>query len=199
MENLCFYWKKKHLNFRDNDYDILLFNQQWPKTTCLQNGKKSSQCNIRNDAWSIHGIWATKNFPGKHPENCNYYQPFNVKNLWTIKRELVDKWYNILPVKVENFWKWEWKKHGTCFSDLPELNTQLKYFHQGLQWSKNYVIGNILSSSGIIMGKSYSYDAIQTALKDGLNVAPQIYCYKDKVSNFVLFCFLFNRIILFFV
>ncbi|XP_043462281.1 ribonuclease Oy-like [Leptopilina heterotoma] len=165
----------------DNEYDILLFIQQWPITACLQHEKNLKECYFCNNAfWNIHGIWPTKNYPGKSPENCDLYHPFNERHLLSIKKELSCKWYNVFDKKIENFWSWEWQKHGTCAMDLPAMNSQYKYFQQGLLWSKHYVIGNILMSKNIIKGKSYSYKAIQAALTSGLKVTPQVMCHKDK-------------------
>ncbi|XP_043474050.1 ribonuclease Oy-like [Leptopilina heterotoma] len=163
----------------NEDYDILLFSQQWPITTCFQKGKDLRECNIRNYAWSIHGIWPTEDFPGTYPKDCNNHSPLNVRNLKGIHRQLENKWYNILIKNVEHFWSWEWKKHGTCSMNLQALNSQYKYFYQGLEWSKNYEIGSILNRSRIIMGDYYYYREIQTALKNHLNVTTQIICHKE--------------------
>ena len=39
--------------------------------------------------------------------------------------------------------------HGKCATALPTLDTEDKYFGQGLKWIKQYDIKNILSQSGI--------------------------------------------------
>ncbi|XP_043471999.1 ribonuclease Oy-like [Leptopilina heterotoma] len=169
-----------------NDYDFLLFAQQWPLTTCMQNGKQRNQCNIPHNDWTVHGIWPSKNAPARGPEECDRRNQLRVQNLANIRSQLERRWLNVLSNNAEGFWSWEWKKHGTCSLNLPALNSQNKYFNQGLTWNRNYVIGNILNNGGVRPGGSYTLQNIQAALRRGLNnVTPQISCFKSGNRQFL--------------
>ena len=45
---------------------------------------------------------------------------------------LVKYWTNLFADKpMDDFWKHEWIKHGTCAAQLPVLNSEHKYFQKG--------------------------------------------------------------------
>lgn len=105
-------------------------------------------------------------------------------NRWTE----IKGWTSTLTKRQEGaLWRHEWMKHGTCSSTLPSLNTELKYFKQGLDWSKKYQLTDLLKKGGIVPHNSYPtmqyYHTIQTVL--GKN--PFIDCYEDKVCYLIIY------------
>ena len=61
--------------------------------------------------YGIHGLWPQKNATA-YPRNCSGLA-FNTDNFLPLLPKLHQYWHNF-EGKDENFWKHEWRKHGTC-------------------------------------------------------------------------------------
>jgi len=72
-------------------------------------------------------------------------------------------------------------KHGTCSKSLPALDSELKYFKQGLDWSKQYVLSDLLEQGGIKPNGSYPINQIWHTLRTGLGKNPRIDCFIESV------------------
>nr|QHB21553.1 venom ribonuclease 1 [Platymeris rhadamanthus] len=169
-------------DLRSNHFDALIFTQSWPPTSCLQTKQKSRQCRnlANNEIWTIHGIWPTA-WGTNGPSFCDKSHPFSTANIKDLISQLEHQWPTI--EKSSNhigFWAYEWKKHGTCALQLPQLNTQHKYFFQALNWNSRYNILSILSAGGIIVGRNYPVAEIWNVVTRALGVHPQLMCLKDN-------------------
>lgn len=102
------------------------------------------------------------------PELHNRWTEIKGSKQWTKKRE-------------GDFWKYEWNKHGTCALSLPSLNSELKYFKQALDWSKQYSLTDLLAKGSIFPNNSYPVTQFWYTLKTELGKKPFIDCYVDKV------------------
>ncbi|XP_051168055.1 ribonuclease T2-like [Leptopilina boulardi] len=159
-----------------NDFDILVFVQQFPKTTCINSRVPPARCNIpRNDLWTIHGIWPTKSGTNG-PNSCRRDLPFKPAELRTIRRQLEAKWIDVIRTNPETFWRHEWERHGTCSVDLVDLNTQLKYFSKALQWNNRYNIESYLRRARITPGRAYPSADIVRAINRGVGLQTRITC-----------------------
>ncbi|TMW45203.1 hypothetical protein DOY81_009717 [Sarcophaga bullata] len=121
-------------NGGDYEWDLLIFTQQWPVTTCYhwREEDKKHECNLptTKEFWTIHGLWPTK-LGHFGPSFCNKTANFDVNQLEEIKDNLNEYWPDIDGESKGNWlWKHEWLKHGTCAATLEELNNELKYFGQ---------------------------------------------------------------------
>lgn len=85
--------------------------------------------------------------------------------------------------KKESIWFHEWEKHGTCAITLPALNSEFKYFYQGINWSEKYNMKNILEKGGIKVNDTTSsvFDYWK-ALKSVLKTNAWIECAIKSVS-----------------
>lgn len=172
-------------------------------------------CNLpgNRNQWTIHGIWylydiyLTKNTkcfltffssyfrPNKigsfGPFFCNNQTSFSLGTLETIIPELHNRWTEIKGSKTwsrkqeGDLWKHEWLKHGSCAKSLPALDTELKYFKQGLDWSKQYVLSDLLAQGGITPNANYPVNQIWHTLRTGLGKNPRIDCYIEKVFIYI--------------
>ncbi|KAJ8932775.1 hypothetical protein NQ314_014479 [Rhamnusium bicolor] len=94
-------------------------------------------------------------------------------------------WTNIeANTKPNSFWKHEWDKHGTCASTLPQLDSIVNYFQQGLDWNEQYKLSNILEKGKIIPNsEGYTIEQIYNAVKTFTNKEPMIQCTVDRQTK----------------
>lgn len=130
------------------------------------------------------------------PEFCNKSLPFVPASIFGIKKDLDEFWTDIeIPPsnnstegnssnthKKESIWFHEWEKHGTCAITLPALNSEFKYFHQGIEWSKMYNMKDILEKSNITVNSTLTVADYWKALKSVLKTNAYIECEIKHVS-----------------
>lgn len=115
-----------------HDWDYLLYSQRWPITACSQweEAGKDHTCSLPVDKslWTVHGIWPTK-IGTEGPLFCPSAIHFDPQQLTPVMNDLKVLWINVeANTKPLSFWKHEWKKHGTCASVLPQLDSVTNYF-----------------------------------------------------------------------
>lgn len=188
--------------WRNQSWDYLLFTQQWPISYCTEYTEEKkepvTECNFADDryAWTIHGIWPSRSNSADYPQFCGRI-PFNATALAPIEDELEEHWQTIQKdAKVTYLWRHEWLKHGTCAAQIEALNSEIKYFSQGLAWNKQYNVTDAFTKCGIYPddGKLYTSEQIIQCVQQNFNVEPQIFCQLDSVRNELLltevrFCF----------
>ncbi|XP_019766589.1 ribonuclease Oy [Dendroctonus ponderosae] len=171
-----------------SDWDYLMFSQRWPQTTCSEweEANSANSCNLPKDRnlWTIHGVWPTKT-GHEGPVFCPSAIHFNPEELTPMLADLSTYWINVeANTKPNSFWAHEWKKHGTCASSLPLLDSVTNYFQTGLKLNRQYELADILAKGGV-SPSSTGYDVAQfyNALKSGLGKEPIIHCVQDKKTN----------------
>ncbi|KAL1501427.1 hypothetical protein ABEB36_006747 [Hypothenemus hampei] len=183
----CLAFRSKPQPTPYHDFDYFIFSQRWPLTTCAEweATKSGNTCNLPQDKhlWTIHGIWPTKTGQ-EGPLFCPSSIHFNPDELAPIINDLTTYWVNVeANTKLNSFWAHEWKKHGTCASVLPLLDSVTNYFRMGLKWNRDYDIASILSKEGIEPGNSYDVATIYNAIKNSINKEPSIQCVIDKETK----------------
>lgn len=82
----------------NHEFDLLIFTQRWPVTTCLTWMEESHKhtCSLPSpkEIWTIHGIWPTK-FGTIGPAFCNSSATFNPDELKPFQSQLEQFWLNI--------------------------------------------------------------------------------------------------------
>jgi len=92
------------------------------------------------------------------------------------------------------FWGHEYGKHGTCATDIPQLNGEFKFFNTTLGLRATHDIGTALSKAGITPSKTAKYTAaqIRTALQStGAGNQPLLGCINSSGNQYlheVSFC-----------
>lgn len=171
----------------DHHWDVLIFTQQWPTTSCEEWKEKSPshKCTMPSvpNSFSIHGLWPTK-YHTLGPFFCNRSAHFDPEAIKSIETELTDVWTNIeYGTSTYSLWAHEWTKHGTCAAEVLEnFNTELKYFTRGLEFYRTYNLTNILSEADILPSVNKGYDVVDivNAIRVHLGVNPVVECRKEK-------------------
>lgn len=88
--------------------------------------------------------------------------------------------------KKESIWVHEWEKHGTCAVTLPALNSEFKYFNQGIEWSEKYNMKDILENNGIKVNSTLTVTDYWKALKSTLKTNAYVECEYKHVSYYNL-------------
>lgn len=134
--------------------------------------------------WTVHGIWPTK-IGTDGPAFCPSAVHFDPQQLEPIMNDLQQYWTNVEGgTKPNSFWKHEWDKHGTCAVVQPELNSVYNFFEQGLEWNKQYRIGDILAQGNIKpQDNGYRVDQISDAIRNVLKKNITVQCVVDAKTK----------------
>ncbi|KAI8422780.1 hypothetical protein MSG28_006525 [Choristoneura fumiferana] len=172
--------------WKDNNWDLLIYTQEWPTTACNEWKEKnpSHKCSMpsQGNTWSVHGIWPTK-YGSMGPFFCNSSAHFDPEAIKPIEKELTEHWTNIdYGTSTYSFWAHEWTKHGTCAAILDAFNSEFKYFSKGLEYLNTYNLSTILSEADIVPSVSKTYDVVDivNALRVRLGVNPVVECRKEQ-------------------
>lgn len=163
---------------------MLIFTQHFPITQCIEWKEKlpKNNCSLPTDRelWTVHGIWPTKIGAKQGPHFCNKTLKFDKAVLQPILTNLETYWINIeANTDLYSFWKKEWMKHGTCAVTLTQLDTELKYFSQAIEWSKQYNMKNILLNASIVPSQN-PYNINDTYNSIHKQIRPVMNCVTEK-------------------
>ncbi|XP_049868458.1 ribonuclease Oy [Pectinophora gossypiella] len=163
-------------------WDLLIFTQQWPQTVCKEwkQHNPSHKCSLPSnpEIWTIHGVWPTK-LHTIGPAYCNRSWHFDPEAVKSIEAPLTQLWTNIEgDTETYALWSHEWTKHGTCAAELEPLNSEFKYFSNGLNWMRKYTMSDILAASKIVPSNEVQYTLVNIylAVTTKLRVNPAIEC-----------------------
>ncbi|XP_016062987.1 PREDICTED: ribonuclease T2 isoform X2 [Miniopterus natalensis] len=157
---------------RDNhEWKKLIMVHHWPATVCKE---VENDCREPPDYWTIHGLWADK------AEQCNRSWPFHPEEIKDLLQEMKMYWPDVIHPSPNrtSFWKHEWEKHGTCVAQLDALNSQRKYFGEGLDLYRGLALNSVLQKLGIVPsgGNYYQVSDIRDALASVYGVIPKVQC-----------------------
>lgn len=145
-------WDRSSDGVEQFDYYTVAY--QWPRTFQEIN-------NLPNNVnyWTIHGFWPSRK-NGFHPRNCNNIQfdldiiPQNVKQRMDIM------WPNLGHGDNQQFWKYQWRTHGTCSG----MNVEV-YFTTAIELSDRYNLMQDLWDKNIKPGYPYHRDGIRGTIR----------------------------------
>jgi len=188
---------KKHHHHHDHKFDFLLFAQVWPISGCIkwEERDEHNSCSLPNrKQWTTHGLWPTKNFT-IGPLYCNRSVHFNFDTLKPILNDLELHWTNVRAnTELDNFWKHEWEKHGTCAMVLEPVNNEYNYFHKGLELNQKYPLSQYLKEANITPGGLYTTEEVLEAVKNKIQGKnPALECekmheFKEPVLTQISIC-----------
>lgn len=85
--------------------------------------------------------------------------------------------------KKDSIWAHEWVKHGSCAMSLPALDSEFKYFYQGIEWSEQYNMDKILKDSGLLVNSTSNFVTdYWKAVKSILKTNSYVHCVYKHVS-----------------
>lgn len=79
-----------------------------------------------------------------------------------------------------SFWGHEWLKHGTCASVLNGLDSENKYFGQGLAWLQLHTMTDLLAKANIVPDQQYNIAELNAGIRSVLDHNPSIHCIHEK-------------------
>ncbi|XP_072247977.1 ribonuclease T2-like [Leuresthes tenuis] len=166
-------------------WKCILFTVQWPGGFC-QSLNNETLCRIPQSVnnWTIHGLW-----PLKAQACCSCWPMFH-SDVQELEAELNEHWPSLLKTKSSfQFWKEEWRKHGTCAACVEGFNSPLKYFNLCLKLRQQFDIHRLLEDAGITPSceRSYKVVEVQDVLTPHLGDKYEIQCVKDDKDQQVWF------------
>lgn len=87
-----------------------------------------------------------------------------------------------------SFWAHEWEKHGTCASNVPQLNSEHNFFAKTLDLYNQYSYTQALAKAGIVPSsdKSYPTSEFISAFRSAFGADPLLDCYYSKATGQIL-------------
>jgi len=163
----------------DHHFDILIFTQHWPYTTCIDWEHRSNRntcTKIKGEQWSVHGLWPTQ-FGKIAPGFCNSSWKFDYDSVATLRPELDVYWpdYEVRNTPY-SLWTHEWEKHGTCAAQLDIMDTEEKYFQAGIELAKNIKLNEWFQENDIVPGHKYFKNQMYEAILQKTKFRPHIDC-----------------------
>eukprot|EP00088_Acartia_fossae_P009949 TRINITY_DN14876_c0_g1_i1.p1 TRINITY_DN14876_c0_g1~~TRINITY_DN14876_c0_g1_i1.p1 ORF type:complete len:307 (+),score=55.20 TRINITY_DN14876_c0_g1_i1:72-992(+) len=177
---LCTVAADANFDVDNNYFDVFVFTQHWPFTTCIdweKRSNKNSCSRIHDKEWSVHGLWPTQ-FGRIAPNFCNDTWKFDYDSVKAIRPELDQYWPDYeLRDHPNSLWTHEWEKHGTCAAQLEILDSEEKYFQTGIDLAKKVKLTEWLKAKNIVPGGGkYSKSAVYNAVMEKTGVRPHIDC-----------------------
>jgi len=164
---------------KDHHFDILIFTQHWPYTTCIDwehRNDRNTCTKIKGEQWSVHGLWPTQ-FGKIAPGFCNSSWKFDYDSVANLRPEL-DMYWPDYEVRYTPYslWTHEWEKHGTCAAQLDIMDTEEKYFQAGIDLAKQIKLNEWFQEKDIVPGYKYLKSQMYEAILEKTKFRPHIDC-----------------------
>nr|AAA77040.1 ribonuclease [Solanum peruvianum]AAB36131.1 RNase [Solanum peruvianum] len=164
------------------------FNQlqlvlRWPASFC-----KGKKCERTPNNFTIHGLWP--DIKGTILNNCNPDAKYaSVTGGKFVKRN--KHWPDLILTEAaslnsQGFWAYQFKKHGTCCSDL---FNQEKYFDLALILKDKFDLLTTFRNKGIIPKSTCTINKIQKTIRTVTGVVPNLSCTPTMELLEVGICF----------
>ncbi|KAK6181179.1 hypothetical protein SNE40_009097 [Patella caerulea] len=189
-----------HCKKKSNKFDFFTFTQDWPMVICVKDRSTGEKCHISRNVtgWTIHGLWPSVG-SSKGPAFCNNSSKFNESAIEKLLPALDVYWPNLHSDTVrDDFWAYEWSKHGTCAKLVKETRNEYLYFKKALDLFQMINFTGILTDIGVIPDDNKLYDVldilnkITPRLSKVKGIKPRLSCYKYKEQFYltsVIICF----------
>lgn len=148
----------------------VILTHHWPATFCSM-----EHCHANFNYWTLHGFWPNSG------SFCNSSWPFNSSQIQDLMRDMKKSWPDLFKPSSPEFWKYEWRKHGTCAAKAISLNSQHKYFSKALELYHKVDLDSILRKFNISPSEEYyDFSYIEGAIENFYNVKPKIQCASSE-------------------
>lgn len=151
---------------KHTEWTKLILTHHWPQSFC-----SLEHCQQHFKYWTLHGLWPN------HGIHCMPQWKFNMTEIEDLRNEMDAYWPNLLHPTSEEFWKYEWYKHGTCATTVESLNSQHKYFSKALELYHKFDLTGVLAKASIVPGEdTYQAEDIENAIMEAYGGKPKIQC-----------------------
>lgn len=86
-------------------------------------------------------------------------------------------------LKENNFWKYEYLKHGTCAVSQEGVADPVQFFRETIKLRKSVDLLSGLTNANITPGSSYSVNDVYAALKQVTGTTLQLGCNEDVLTE----------------
>ncbi|RWS24257.1 ribonuclease DdI-like protein [Leptotrombidium deliense] len=143
-------------------YDYLQLVLTWGPGYCVSN----NHCKRFGEKWTIHGTWPDRKNKAAVPQFC-CAAGFNRSAIETIYDEL-------------NFWRHEWRKHGSCAAFTKDLSGPVNYFNKTLHLFKGLQLNEVFVNTTPIAKHSnateYDLQSLMTAFQTRIGAQARFKC-----------------------
>ncbi|KAL3992878.1 cytochrome CYP [Sarotherodon galilaeus] len=151
----------------------MILTHHWPTTFCSM-----EHCQSNISQWTLHGFW---------PDGgafCNSSWHFNSSEIEDLLPDMKTSWPDLFDPLSNEFWKYEWKKHGTCAAKAISLNSQHKYFSKALDLYHTLDLDSILKKFSITPSPQYyNFSYIEGVIENFYHVKPKIQCGQSTKND----------------
>ncbi|TWW77727.1 ribonuclease T2-like isoform X2 [Takifugu flavidus] len=163
----------------------LLLTLQWPGAFCQSLGE-GRVCQIPPSVnhWTLHGLW-----PVREDRCCDCWPMFH-SDVQEVEAELLVHWPSLLRHNSSfQFWRNEWRKHGSCAACVEGINSPLRYFQLCLKLRRQFNIDQVLEDAGITPSchRTYKVSEVRRVLVPHVGDIHEIQCVRDKQDREVWF------------
>ncbi|XP_016487610.1 ribonuclease S-7-like [Nicotiana tabacum] len=161
------------------DFDQMQLVLTWPPTYCHEKSCARIPTNFR-----IHGLWPDN----QHELLNNCKKSFTTITNSSKSNALDDRWPDLKyskmkTIQTQDFWKYQYNKHGTC---CIELYSQEAYFDLAMKLKDKFDLLQMLKSQGVIPGKTYTVNKIEEAIREVTQAYPNLNCIGDPLKTMEL-------------
>ncbi|XP_063048174.1 ribonuclease T2 [Engraulis encrasicolus] len=159
--------------WRPHKWHKLILTHHWPQTFCTM-----EHCKQHIDYWTIHGLWPDGG------QFCNSTWHLNMNEIADLVPDMDKFWPNLIHPTKDEFWKYEWSKHGTCATSAESLDSQHKYFSKALELYKMFDLTGALQKGGIVPSdNSYKLDDIESTIVNAYGAKAKIQCHHGQYDQ----------------
>lgn len=105
------------------------------------------ECRDPTPDFTVHGFWP-KFLDTTETIRCCTRERFDRMVLNPYRQNMDNWWPALNSMNSEDFWSYQWEKHGRCMNKIDKINTVFNYFYFALLSFKQFQIKNVLIQDG---------------------------------------------------
>lgn len=141
------------------DYDMYVMTIQWGKTFCISQATCDRLGRVESNTLTIHGLWPSlKN--KQRISVCHTGDKIHVKDDGSnIFNDLRKDWVTLKDSDHDDdFWTYEYNKHGYCYSYKYNQASPIPYFQKALDLYSSFSLARLIKDTlNVLPGQTVGY------------------------------------------